>query len=164
MKSFLLNLLLVAVSLSACAKPTDSTGIDALNAAEGSKTRMLQYVNEARAKGCKCGDTYFPPAPALKWNEKLQAAALGHSTEMQAKNFFSHTSKDGSNAGERIRRTGYAWKTYGENIGMGFATEKEMVAGWLKSPGHCKNIMNSAYTEMGAAKVGQYWTQTFGAR
>jgi len=53
---------------------------------------------------------------------------------------------------------------YGENIGMGYKNEKEMVEGWLKSPGHCKNIMNKGYKEMGVAKVGSYWTQTFGAR
>ena len=42
--------------------------------------------------------------------------------------------------------------------------------GWLDSPGHCANIMNPAFTEMGAAYRGRsardenrtaYWTQEF---
>jgi len=164
MKRIVLPLIISCFSLAACATPRDSSGHEAKVREEGLKERMLQYVNKARAKGCQCGDTYFPPAPALQWNDKLESAAQQHSNEMNARKYFSHTSKDGSKAGDRITRAGYAWKTYGENIGMGFATEKEMVDGWLKSPGHCRNIMNRSYTEMGAGKAGQYWTQTFGAR
>ena len=43
------------------------------------------------------------------------------------------------------------------------------MAGWLASPGHCSNIMNPDFTEMGAAyaidkssAAGSYWTQVFG--
>jgi uncharacterized protein YkwD len=47
---------------------------------------------------------------------------------------------------------------------MGYTTEKQVVDAWLKSPGHCKNIMNKNYKEMGVARVGTYWTQTFGTK
>jgi uncharacterized protein YkwD len=44
------------------------------------------------------------------------------------------------------------------------------VGGWLTSPGHCANIMNRDFTEMGAAyainpgreRGRVYWTQVFG--
>jgi uncharacterized protein YkwD len=39
-----------------------------------------------------------------------------------------------------------------------------VVDNWLKSPGHCKNIMNKAFKEVGVGRVGDYWTQNFGAR
>jgi len=39
-----------------------------------------------------------------------------------------------------------------------------VIEGWLKSPGHCKNIMSQKYKEMGVARVGNYWTQTFGSQ
>jgi uncharacterized protein YkwD len=49
-------------------------------------------------------------------------------------------------------------------------TADAAVQGWIKSPGHCANIMSPAYTEMGAAFVvnaqssmGIYWAQVFGA-
>ena len=128
------------------------------------KITILKLVNEARKKGCQCGDTYYNPAPPLTWNELLEKAAAVHSNDMFTKKYFSHTAPDGSRAGERIEKEGYHWMMYGENIGMGFKNEREMVEGWLKSPGHCKNIMNKDYKEMGAAKAGNYWTQTFGTR
>ena len=131
---------------------------------EVNKITLLKLVNAARKKGCQCGDTYYNPAPALTWNEQLEAAARLHSADMYSKKYFSHTSPDGKKAGDRIEKAGYHWMMYGENIGMGYKNEKEVVEGWLKSPGHCKNIMNKDYKEMGVAKVGNYWTQTFGAR
>lgn len=128
------------------------------------KTVLLNLVNAARKKGCQCGDKYYPPAPALTWNTLLEKAALDHSNDMHQKKYFSHTSKNGSTAGVRIEAAGYRWQTYGENIAMGYGSEKAVFDGWLSSPGHCKNIMNNRYKEMGVAKVGDYWTQDFGAR
>jgi uncharacterized protein YkwD len=128
------------------------------------KTLMLQLVNEVRQKGCQCGDTYYYPAAKVSWNDKLEAAAYAHSNDMSQKKYFSHTAPDGSNAGVRIERAGYIWKTYGENIASGYKNEKEVLDGWISSPGHCKNIMNKNYKEMGVARVGTYWTQEFGSR
>lgn len=128
------------------------------------KIGILKLVNEARKKGCQCGTTYYEPAPPLTWNEALEQAALEHSHDMFVNKYFSHTAPDGSRAGDRIAKAGYHWTMYGENIGLGFRNEKEVVEGWLKSPGHCKNIMNRDYKEMGVARVGNYWTQNFGRK
>lgn len=163
MRSFLLPGLLLTVMCSFMPRATDPVpATDPKNLAN--KAKILELVNAARKKGCKCGDTYYPPAPAVTWNDRLEAAALVHAADMSSKKFFSHTASDGSRAGERISRAGYRWMTYGENIGMGFLTETEMVSGWLKSPSHCRNIMNRQYREMGVARVGKYWTQDFGSR
>ena len=53
---------------------------------------------------------------------------------------------------------------YGENIATGYTSEREVVDAWIKSPGHCKNIMNKAYKEMGVARVGNYWTQEMASK
>lgn len=44
------------------------------------------------------------------------------------------------------------------------------MAAWIKSPEHCANLMNPAFTEMGVAfaidrksELGVYWTQEFAA-
>ncbi|HUC81085.1 MAG TPA: CAP domain-containing protein [Flavisolibacter sp.] len=150
----------------ACSKPVDSSG-PATPAADGSavnKSLLLQLVNDVRKNGCQCGDTWYPPAPAVTWNDLLEKAAQNHSRDMYQNNYFSHTSKDGNKAGYRLRQVGYNWMSYGENIAMGFKNEKDVVAGWISSPGHCKNIMNKTYKEMGVAKTGEYWTQNFGSR
>lgn len=128
------------------------------------KTVLLQLVNDARRKGCNCGAAHYGPAPALTWNDQLEKAALNHSNDMLEKKYFSHTGSDGSSTGERIINAGYSWKFFGENIALGYKTEKEVVDGWLSSPGHCKNIMNKNYREMGVARAGDYWTQDFGVR
>lgn len=128
------------------------------------KTLLLQLVNDFRKKGCQCGDTWYPAAPGLNWNSQLEQAALVHSSDMYSNNYFSHAAKDGSKAGDRIDDTGYRWLTYGENIAFGYRSEREVVQGWIKSPGHCKNIMNKAFKEMAISRVGDYWTQVFATR
>ncbi|ATL46592.1 SCP-like extracellular protein [Chitinophaga caeni] len=123
---------------------------------------LLLLVNEVRAKGCHCGDTYMPPVAPLSWNNLLEFAAVSHSKDMYTKNYFDHIGKDGKNPGQRLDAVGYDWRYYGENIAKGPGTEAVVIAGWLNSPGHCKNIMNANFTEMGVGKYGSYWTQTFG--
>ena len=45
------------------------------------------------------------------------------------------------------------------------------MAGWLKSEGHCRNIMNGSFKELGVGYAANasssyrtYWVQDFGAR
>ena len=101
---------------------------------------------------------------AVTWNDKLAKAAYDHSVDMKLNDYFSHTGLNGSNPGQRITAAGYIWKTYGENIANGYASEQAVMNGWLGSEGHCKNIMNGSFKEMGAGREGNYWTQIFGAR
>lgn len=125
---------------------------------------MLGLVNGARAKGCTCGTTVMPPVPALTWNELLAKAAYDHSVDMKTNNYFSHTSISQTKPGDRIKAVGYKWSTYGENIAMGQTTEQIVMNSWLKSEGHCKNIMNKNFKDIGVGRSGNYWTQVFGAR
>ena len=128
------------------------------------RTLLLQLINNVRKKGCQCGDTFYPAAPAVVWNSQLEQAALIHSNDMYANKYFSHAAKDGSKAGDRIEDAGYYWRTYGENIAFGYRGETEVVKGWILSPGHCKNIMSKSFKEMGVARVGDYWTQVFATK
>jgi len=132
---------------------------------------ILVDVNAARASGRSCGDQRFGPAPPVRWNPALGQAALGHSRDMATQRYFNHKAKDGSQVAQRTTRAGYQWGRVGENIAFGQSTPGEAVAGWLDSPGHCANIMNPGFTEMGAAygiaaerRSGLvYWTQVFAA-
>ena len=128
------------------------------------KNLLLQLINDVRKRGCQCGDVWYPATTPLSWNSQLEKAALLHSNDMYANNYFSHAAKDGSKAGERIDRLGYQWRTYGENIAFGYGSEREVVKGWMVSPGHCKNIMSAAFKEMGVSRVGEYWTQVFATK
>ncbi len=123
------------------------------------REKILELVNQARREGRYCGKEYFEPAEEVVWNEKLELAAQIHSNDMYDNDFFSHTGSDGSDAGERLEAVGYKWITYGENIAKGYENEEQVIKAWLKSEGHCKNIMNPAFKEMGVARAGYYWTQ-----
>lgn len=145
-------------------KPADTAFLKGPEPVPINKILLLQLVNEVRKKGCRCGDVYYSPAPAVSWNNQLEQASLAHSNDMYANNYFSHASKDGSKAAERISEVGYNWRTYGENIAFGYRNEREVMEGWIKSPGHCRNIMNKAYKEMGVSRSGDYWTQVFATK
>ncbi|HTH83130.1 MAG TPA: CAP domain-containing protein [Mucilaginibacter sp.] len=125
---------------------------------------LLNLVNGVRASGCTCGTTHMPAVPLLTWNELLAKSALNHSQDMNTTGIFSHDSSDGTSFSSRITAAGYKWHAAGENIAMGQKTEQEVFNVWLQSEGHCDNIMSSSFKEMGAAKVGSYWTLDFGAQ
>jgi uncharacterized protein YkwD len=125
----------------------------------------LAAVNAARAQPRNCGAQHYAAAPPLRLNRALDAAALSHSEYMAQVRLFSHRQKNGSEVGDRARRAGYRWRTIGENIASGQRTAQEAVQGWLDSPGHCANIMNATFVEMGVgyavnpARGTLYWTQ-----
>ena len=133
---------------------------------------ILAAVNAARAVPRSCGERDFGAAAPLVWDDALGSAALAHSRDMAANRHFAHQGSDGSEVAMRATRAGYSWKLIGENIAAGQPSAREAVAGWIDSPGHCANLMNPAFTGMGAgyaisrAKLPGfvYWTQVFGAR
>jgi hypothetical protein len=131
--------------------------------------RVLELVNEARAKPRKCGSRAFPKVPPLKLSPVLSTAALAHAKDMSAHKLFEHRGSDGSMPRDRVLRAGYNWMAVAENIAEGAASAEVVVRGWLDSPGHCVNIMGAQYQEMGLAyftdfahKGDIYWAQTFG--
>lgn len=129
---------------------------------------VLSLVNAARGKARKCGRKQFAAVPPLRLSAVLNRAALIHSQDMASKSFLEHRGSDGSIVGDRTARVGYKWSTVGENIADGAETAEAVVQLWLKSPGHCANIMTPGFTEMGIAfavdrnsDAGIYWTQVF---
>ena len=153
------------------------------------KQLYLDVINEARSKSQNCGSRGVKAAvPALKWSDALYKASYQHSNDLAQTNTFSHTgsgkvsdkaaqalhSGKGSNVEERIEYAGYKnWRAYGENIAVGTVLEdvQEVIDGWIKSPGHCANLMSPNFTEVGMAHVlksdshyTHYWTQDFGKR
>ncbi|MEU4780029.1 CAP domain-containing protein [Micromonospora sp. NPDC023633] len=123
-----------------------------------SQTRqVVDLVNAERAKA-GCG--------ALGIDDKLTTAAQRHSQDQADHRNMSHTGSDGSDAGDRLDRVGYAWRTYGENVAWNQQTPAAVMDAWMNSPGHRANILNCAFTEIGvgvASSNGPYWTQIFAA-
>jgi uncharacterized protein YkwD len=123
--------------------------------------KMLLEINALRATGCKCGATKMPPVKPLQWNAVLELAAQRHADDMLKHKRMSHTGSNGSDPAKRVTKAGYEWSAVAENIAQGYKSVEEVVAGWQKSPGHCRNMMKATYTEIGAARSGDYWVQNF---
>lgn len=165
-----LRLSIAAVALLVVA--ASASAADTFVARESSaqvRARVVELVNQARARGRKCGRERFAPTHPLTIARQLNKAAEAHARDMARKKYFEHRGSDGSEPRDRVKRTGYQWRLTGENIALGPESAEEVVAGWLASPGHCANIMEPRFSEIGVGvaagkKRGQiYWVQEFGA-
>lgn len=108
---------------------------------------------ERAAAGCR----------ALRVDDRLNAAAQRHSVDMANRRNMSHSSGDGSKFTDRIRAAGYP-RPGAENVAFGQPTAAGVVADWMASSGHRRNILNCAYVAIGVGfdSRGNYWTQNFG--
>ena len=149
------------------------------------KKAYLLELNKVRSVEQSCGsEGNFLATTALTWNTKLYQAAYEHSYDLATTNTFSHSGSGqasditgvklgkASTFKERIVANGYkSYSSIGENIGAGTNsdTAKKIVLQLMASDGHCANIMNSKYKEVGMAmskntnsRLVHYWTQNFG--
>jgi len=142
---------------SAPSRPTPSP-TRATSQVERLEDEVTALVNQERAKA-GCGP--------VRTDERLRTAARGHSADMAANNYFSHTGRDGSSPGDRARRAGYT-QWIGENIAYGYRTPTDVMRGWMDSSGHRRNILNCSARAIGVGlaynpRGTPYWTQMFGA-
>lgn len=153
----------VAACPSAAAMP-------ARGADQAERTTLCLVNLERRRRGLR----------GLRANGRLAAAAARHSTDMVRRAFFGHVTPGGATLVQRIRRTGYVSgaRSYAlaENLAWGtgsYATPLRTVAGWMRSPGHRRNILHPGFRELGVGIVlgapgavgeGATYTTNFGAR
>lgn len=141
-----------------------STVMDATTGLAGGVTEyeaeVLALTNAERRKvGC----------PNLNANATLTAVARDHSADMIARNYFSHTSPDGTTMSDRVNASGYRWRGLAENIAAGQGTPQQVVTAWMNSAGHRTNILNCAHVDLGVGlSYGAqgddrpHWTQNSG--
>ena len=132
--------------------------------------RALELVNRVRASTQRCGTRSFPAAGPLRLSSQLTEAATRHASDMAAQHYFEHQDRRGLTPADRVRATGYADRRVGENIAYGMLSTEDVVAGWLKSPGHCENMMDPEFQDMGIAFAREqgahtdlYWVQVLGS-
>lgn len=126
----------------------------ALNAPQFAQ-QVLSLCNAERAKaGLK----------PLSLSAELQSAAMVRAKELTK--VFSHTRPDGSDCTTVLKSK---WGA-GENIAAGYDTPEKVVAGWMDSPGHRRNILYNRFDYLGVGYcyapdgVGgytHYWVQIF---
>ena len=130
---------------------------------------VVLAINAARAQPRFCENEAKPAVAAPAWNDTLFTVAAAHSQDMAQRNYFSHTSPDGKTASDRAPTAGYRFTALGENIAAGQSSVATVMHGWLASAGHCRNIMNAAFTQVAVACVSTsrpqyptYWTMVLG--
>ena len=147
------------------------------------QAELVELINKQRAKPHTCGEYgYFKAAGKLVWNQKLHNSAFEHSKDLAISNTFDHLGSGeksdksrkknrGSLFYERILNHGYKYHKVGENLGGGQDNAKQLIKELMKSPAHCKNIMDPLYKEVGIAiyidknaDYKYYWSQNFGLK
>ncbi len=128
--------------------------------------RALNLVNEARAQGHRCGKRFWPRAEPVRISATLSEIARQHALDMARRHYFDHVDPSGRTPADRVKAAGYGEQRIAENIAYGPLSTEEAIAGWLDSPGHCENLMEPRFKEMGiafapaGAEHGElYWVQ-----
>ncbi|MEO1057344.1 MAG: CAP domain-containing protein [Actinomycetota bacterium] len=142
-----------AVRLAPPEKPEPKPEVQALSP---DFQRHLELLNGERSRR---------GLPPFAYNEQLGQAAQAHSVDQANRRLMTHTGSDGSNPGDRIRRTGFQFRNWAENVAFGYGSVDAVVVAWMNSPGHAANILSSnthvgfglAYSVDGLP----YWTEVF---
>ncbi len=114
--------------------------------------RLARLVNEHRATlGC----------PPLAWDPDLATVAFGHSMDMATRGFFGHTNPDGETPTGRLRSAFIGYAKAAENIAAGYASPDSVLAAWLRSPRHRRNLEDCAFTRHGVGLFRNRWTHVY---
>jgi len=107
---------------------------------------------------------------ALVSDPSLLRVARAHSEDMVRRRYFDHVDPDGRRPADRVSAAGISWSKVSENLAMNSGTEDPVaraVEGWMDSPGHRANILDSTVTHTGVGIVeedgGYTFTQVFAA-
>ncbi|HEX6372159.1 MAG TPA: CAP domain-containing protein [Longimicrobium sp.] len=110
---------------------------------------MVALVN-AHRRSVRC--------PELAWMQTVANAAQGHSDDMARRRYFDHQSPEGLGPTDRLRTHGVSYRAMGENIAQHPGTARDVLNGWLASPGHRQNLDRCTYTHHGIGLRDGYWT------
>lgn len=117
---------------------------------------VLAEVNKERAK--------VKVAP-LKLDVDTTTVAQAKAQDMHDNNYFNHISPKYGDITKMLNHFGINTFDAAENIAKGQDTAEEVVADWMTSSGHRRNILDSYATHLGVGVVkgdnGNYWVQVF---
>jgi uncharacterized protein YkwD len=106
--------------------------------------RMLKRINDVRRE--------HSVAP-VKEDAKLKQAALEHSKDMAEHDVFGHEGSDGAQLETRLKRVGFDYKVFAENVAGGLGSPEATVDAWMESPEHRKNLLNVQVCRIGVGYV-----------
>jgi uncharacterized protein YkwD len=145
-------ILLVACSVLLAVTGAVAQPAQAFNRRANERT-MLRLINHTRAAH---------HLHALRAQKALTRSALGHSRQMVACDYFSHSSAGGASYATRVLHSGYERSGYrswsaSEVLGFGedlLGTPQAILKAWLKSKSHRALILGKRWRDVG---VGGAW-------
>lgn len=108
-------------------------------------TKIIARTNQVRVE---------QGLPELKVSTLLIRSADSRAKDMGAQEYFSHVSPDGHRLGFFLERAGYPYAEAGENLAMGFSDADGAMNGWMKSPTHYANLVDSGFQDIGVGIEG----------
>lgn len=89
----------------------------------------------------------------LRLSDELNNAAYLKAQDMFAKQYWAHSSPDGTQPWKWFGDVGYDYNEAGENLAKNFTSTSAVMTAWLNSPGHKDNVLKSSYQDVGFAVV-----------
>ena len=130
--------------------------VSTVSATAASQNAIIKAVNIIRAQH---------RLPLLQLHPSLQRAAVEQAKLMAETRKMAHKVKRGESFKARLKRVGYRGLA-AENIAHGQRSLGRVLAGWLNSPGHRRNMLHPRmrYFGLAAAKSGgrNYWAMVLG--
>lgn len=106
--------------------------------------------------------------PALIQDDHLVQIAVIKAQDMMNRQYFEHESPFYGQSWDLATLFDYSFTSFGENIAKNYYSPKDVVAAWMASPNHKKNIMHPTYTNIGVGikknTNGYYWVQLFSSK
>jgi uncharacterized protein YkwD len=123
---------------------------------EASENRMLELVNEERAKA---------GLRPLEMDDDLVRLARAHSRDMFIRGYFAHVNPDGKDPFDRMNDYGINYRVAGENLALAPSVELAH-EGLMNSPGHRANILTAEFGKVGIGCIdggsyGKMFSQQF---
>lgn len=104
---------------------------------------IVSYTNQERVK---------VGLPYLSLDSRLSKSAESKLQDMFQNQYFQHISPAGKSVSDLAKNVSYNYIVVGENLALGiFGDDSQVVAAWMASPGHKKNILDSRYQNIGIA-------------
>ena len=112
-------------------------------------SEIIELSNQARTDSNR---------QALNTNTDLTRAAQMKADDMAQKHYFAHIAPDGSEAWDYFEQVSYDYAYAGENLAITNEDATAVINGWLSSPTHRENLLNSNYLDfgIGIAEFGEY--------
>lgn len=143
------------------ASPVDAHATRATEA--GLERKVIVLTNRKRAAaGCN----------PVRLRKPIRLAARRHSDRMADVGYpdgMEHQLPGEPDLGRRLTNAGYGgWTRIAENIAWGYPTARAVMRGWMRSPGHRRNILDCRLRHIGVGVTfgddGTWWTQDFGRK